>query len=354
MKKIWIYLFLGLLVLPTTALAGQKTKFKVAWSIYAGWMPWDYADNSGIVKKWADAYDIDIEMVRMDYIPSIEAYVANQVDGCVMTNMECLDMPSASGIDTTVLIVGDYSNGNDALLVRDNLNIKGLKGKQVSLVELSVSHYLLVRALQKNGMKEKDVSVINTSDSDIAPVFLSDNSQKAVVTWNPMVMQIAQNPGITSLFTSADIPGEVIDMMVVNTKTLQKNPALGKALTGAWFEVMQIMSKRGPSAEKALSNMAQAAGCSLMEYKNQVKTTAMFYSAQSALDFTQSKEIKDKMNFVREFCFAHGLLGENAASVDAVGIQYPDGSVQGDPDEITFRFDTTFMKMAADGALKVN
>jgi NitT/TauT family transport system substrate-binding protein len=354
MKKIWIYLFLGLLVLPATALAGQKTKFKVAWSIYAGWMPWDYADNSGIIKKWADAYDIDIEMVRMDYIPSIEAYVANQVDGCVMTNMECLDMPSASGIDTTVLIVGDYSNGNDALLVRDNLDIKGLKGKQVSLVELSVSHYLLVRALQKNGMKEKDVSVINTSDSDIAPVFLSDDSQKAVVTWNPMVMQIAQNPGITSLFTSADIPGEVIDMMVVNTKTLQKNPALGKALTGAWFEVMQVMSKRGPSSEKALSNMAQAAGCSLMEYKNQVKTTAMFYSPQSALDFTQSKEIKDKMNFVREFCFAHGLLGENAASVDAVGIQYPDGSVQGDPNEITFRFDTTFMKMAADGALKVN
>ena len=351
MKKIITLLGLVCLLMPVTALAGTKTKFKVAWSIYAGWMPWDYADHSGIVKNWADKYGIEIEMIRMDYIPSIEAYVAKQVDGCVMTNMECLDMPSASGIDSTALIIGDYSNGNDAILVRDNLDIKGLKGQQISLVELSVSHYLLARALQKNGMKEKDVQVLNTSDSDIAPVFLADSSQKAVVTWNPMVMQIAQNPGITSVFTSADIPGEVIDMMVVNTKTLQENPALGKALTGAWYEVMQIMSKRGPSAEKALSSMAEAAGCSLVEFKNQVKTTAMFYTPQAALEYTSSAEVKEKMNFVREFCFSHGLLGENAASVDVVGIQYPDGSVQGDPEEVTFRFDTTYMKMAADGTL---
>jgi len=353
MKKFFTLLFIGLLLFPTASMAG-KTKFKVAWSIYAGWMPWDYADHSGIIKKWADAYDIEIDMVRMDYIPSIEAYVAKQVDGCVMTNMECLDMPSASGIDSTALIIGDYSNGNDAILVRDGLDINGLKGQRVSLVELSVSHYLLVRALQKNGLKEKDVTVINTSDSDIAPVFLSDDSQKVVVTWNPMVMQIAQNPGITNIFSSADIPGEVIDMMVVNTKTLSENPALGKALTGAWYEVMQIMSKRGPIANKALTTMADAAGCSLVEYKNQVKTTAMFYTPQAAVEYTTSTELREKMNFVREFCFDHGLLGENAASVDVVGIEYPDGFIQGDKDEVTFRFNTTYMQMAADGKLKAD
>ena len=47
-----------------------KPSFKVAWSIYAGWMPWDYAGESGILKKWADTYGIDIKLVRMDYIPS--------------------------------------------------------------------------------------------------------------------------------------------------------------------------------------------------------------------------------------------------------------------------------------------
>jgi NitT/TauT family transport system substrate-binding protein len=330
-----------------------KPSFKVAWSIYAGWMPWDYAGSSGILKKWADTYGIEINLIRMDYLPSVEAYVAQQVDACVMTNMECLDMPSASGIDSTILIVGDYSNGNDALLVRDNLKVRDLKGKEISLVELSVSHYLLARCLEMNGMKETDIKVVNTSDSDIGPVFLSNTSQKAVITWNPIVMEIEQTPGISKIFTSADIPGEILDLMVVNSKALKKSPELGKALTGAWYEVMGIICTKGPNTFAALELMAKASGCTLTEYKSQLKTTALYCSPAEAVTFTESAEIKKKMDFVRQFCFKHGLLGENAKSVDVVGIQYPDGTIQGDAQKVTFRFDTTYMKMAADGKLKV-
>ena len=43
-----------------SAHAAEKTSFNVAWSIYVGWMPWDYADRSGILKKWADKYGIEI------------------------------------------------------------------------------------------------------------------------------------------------------------------------------------------------------------------------------------------------------------------------------------------------------
>ena len=51
--------------IPTPA-TNDKPKFKIAWSIYAGWMPWDYADKKGIVKKWADKYNIDIEIVAVN------------------------------------------------------------------------------------------------------------------------------------------------------------------------------------------------------------------------------------------------------------------------------------------------
>ncbi len=334
----------------TPALA--KEKFKVAWSIYVGWMPWPYAEESGILKKWADAHDIEIELIQMDYVASIEAYVAGQVDACVMTNMEMLNMPAASGIDSTALIIGDYSNGNDALLVRDGLTAKTIKGQEISLVELTVSHYLLNRFLEKNKLEEDDVRVVNTSDSDIGPIFLSNDSQKAVVTWNPIVMQIEQNPGISKLFTSADIPGEIIDLMAVNTKTLKKNPALGKALVGAWYETMGVMSRRGSDADKALGAMAGKAESSLVEFKSQLKTTAMFYTADAAVQYAASAEIKRNMDYVRQFCFRHGLLGEGAESADVVGIQYPDGTIQGDRDNVNFRFDTSYMQMAADGKLK--
>ena len=36
------------------AQAAPKTSFRIAWSIYVGWMPWPYAAETGILKKWAE------------------------------------------------------------------------------------------------------------------------------------------------------------------------------------------------------------------------------------------------------------------------------------------------------------
>ncbi len=345
---------------PTTPAAiadpgdgAAKKKFTVAWSIYVGWMPWDYAGISGILDKWADKYGIEIELQRMDYVPSVEAYVARQVDACVMTNMDCFGMPAASGIDSTVLIVGDYSNGNDAILTRGGIGVDDLPGKTINLVELSVSHYLLARALEKNGLAEGDVTLQNTSDADIGPVFLADENQQAVVTWNPIVMEIEQAPGVDKIFTSADIPGEILDLMVVQTDVLTDNPALGKALVGAWYEVMAMMAERGgPEYESAIATMAEASGATATEFEAQLDTTEIFYQPVEAVGYASGAEIQEKMSFVRQFCFDHGFLGEGVSSLDAVGVSYPDGTVQGSAENVKMRFDATFMKLAAEGRLK--
>jgi hypothetical protein len=64
-----------------------------------------------------------------------------------MTNMDALTIPAAGGIDSTALIVGDFSNGNDGVVLKDKSALKDIKGQTVNLVELSVSHYLLARGL---------------------------------------------------------------------------------------------------------------------------------------------------------------------------------------------------------------
>lgn len=349
-------LFAGTFVLSfSTADAQNRPRFRVAWSIYAGWMPWDYAGSSGILKKWADKYNIKIDLTRMDYVPSVEAFVAKKVDAVTVTNMEALDMPAASGIDTTSIITGDYSNGNDAVQTREGIGFNNLRGQRVYLAELTVSHYLLNRCLElKTGGKltERDVMLVNTSDADIASAFIADKSQKVVVTWNPMVMQIAQQPGVRNICTSADIPGEILDLMVVRTDVLQANPNLGKALVGAWYEVVSLMSRRGDQrATQALNVMAKASAATLTEFQSQLQTTAMFYTPQSAVQYTESAEIKQKMDFVRQFCFRNSLLGQNAKSVNVVGIQYPDGTFQGDRNNVKLRFDSSYMRLAAEGKL---
>ena len=336
------------LMLSSTASA--RDSFKVCWSIYVGWMPWAYGAEQGIVDKWADKYGIDIEVVQInDYIESINQYTAGEFDACTMTNMDALTIPAASGVDSTALIVGDFSNGNDGIVLKGSDSLADIEGRQVNLVELSVSHYLLARGLESVGLSERDIQVVSTSDADMVAVY-STPDVTAVATWNPLLGEITAMPDSHKVFDSSQIPGEIIDLLVVNTETLKQNPALGKALTGAWYEIMAVMSGDDAPGEAARTYMAEASGTDLAGYEAQLDSTEMFYTPEQALSLTNSPTLMSTMQQVAEFSFAHGLLGEGAPDAGFIGVETPAG-VYGDSDNIQLRFDPAYMEMARDGAL---
>ena len=341
-------LLLSSLLLSTTAQA--QDSFKVCWSIYAGWMPWAYGAESGIVKKWADKYDINIDVVQInDYIESINQYTVGEFDACTMTNMDALTIPAAGGVDSTALIVGDFSNGNDGIVLKGESELAAIKGQNVNLVELSVSHYLLARALDSVGLSEADVQVVNTSDADMVAIYGTDDVT-SVATWNPLLSEISQQPSSTLVFNSAQIPGEIIDLLVINTDTLAAHPELGKALTGAWYEIMATMSSDSEQGVAARSYMAEASGTDLAGYEAQLAATKMFYTPAAALELTNSAQLKQTMQYVAEFSFDHGLLGDGAPDAGFIGVQMPAGDY-GDSSNLKLRFDPTYMQMAADNQL---
>ena len=126
------------------------------------------------------------------------------------------------------------------------------------------------------------------------------------------------------------------------------NPDFGKALVGAWYEVMGLMAA---GDEEVLTAMAEASGTDLAGYQAQLASTEMFYTPADAVAFTSSPELPATMVSVAEYLFDKGILGEGAPSADFVGVAYPDGSTTGDAGNVMFRYDTTYMQMAADGDL---
>lgn len=341
----------GLFTAPAQAADSAKPKFRVAWTIYVGWMPWEYGAQKGIVKKWADKYGIEVEVVQVnDYVESINQYTAGGFDGCVMTNMDALTIPAAGGVDSTALIVGDFSNGNDGVVLKGKEKLAEIKGQKVNLVELSVSHYLLARGLESVGLAERDITVVNTSDADLVSAYVSPDVT-AAVTWNPLLSEIKAVPGSHQVFDSSKIPGEIIDLMVVNTEKLKANPALGKALTGAWYEIMAEMQKSDAAGTAARTHMAEASGTDLAGFDAQLATTKMFYGAAEAVAFAKSEQLPKTMQQVASFSFDHGLLGEGAKDAGFVGIAFPGGKTQGSAENVKLRFDAEYMEMAADGKL---
>ena len=86
-------------------------------------------------------------------------------------------------------------------------------------------------------------------------------------------------------------------------------------------------------------------------FRTSVRTTYLYSSPQAAAQFAQGKELQQKMDLVRQFCFRHQLLGQNVQSVDDVAILYPDGAIQGKKDRVRLRVDATYMQLAAQGKL---
>jgi NitT/TauT family transport system substrate-binding protein len=335
----------------TVADAAPKTEFKVAWSIYVGWMPWGYAADHGIVKKWADKYGIKIDVTQFnDYVESMNQYTAGAYDAVTLTNMDGLSIPAAGGVDTTAVIVGDFSNGNDAVILKNKASLADIKGQNVNLVEFSVSHYLLARALESIGSSERDVKVVNTSDADMVAAYQTPDVT-AVVTWNPLVSTILEDKTAKSVFDSSKIPGEIMDLMVANSEVLKDNPDFGKALAGIWYDTMKVMTADTAEGKAAREAMGNASGTDLKGFEAQMAATKLFDKPADALAFTTSPSLPKTMNLVRGFLFEKGLLGNGAPSADVIGIEMPDGTVLGDKANVKFRFTATYMDAAAKGAL---
>ncbi|GLK68083.1 putative urea ABC transporter substrate-binding protein [Hansschlegelia plantiphila] len=334
--------------------AASKKTFKLGYSIYVGFEPLQWLKTSGVLKKWADKYGIDVQIVQInDYVGGINQFIAGDLDAFAMTDMDQLTMPAAGGVDSSIFLITDYSNGNDAIVSKTANSVKELEGQNIFLLQYSVSHYLLNRALILNGMKGVGaVKTTNISDAEISAAFISQPDMAHAVSWKPMIPDMVKGaPGSKIIFDSSKIPGEIMDVFVGNTATLKDNPDFAKALTGAWYEALGHLKANDATAAEIKQAMAGRLGTDVAGTEAQMATTHFFWTPAEAYEFLTAAKTKEIWDYVRTFCFEQGLYGQGADSVDAIGIELADKSVLGSPKAVKIRVDPTFAKLAMDGKL---
>lgn len=327
----------------SASIAQAKETYKIAWTIYAGSMPLSYAQDHGILKKWGEKYGLDIQAVQMnDYIEAQTQFRLGAFAGSIAMSLDALTIPAAGGLDTTVVMPLSASNGSDGIVMRGkNKTLSDLKGQRINLVELSGSHYMLARALESAGMSESDITVVNTSDSDIGAAF-ADESTVAIASWKPQLSQILnQFPDTTVVFDSAKIPNELVDVLMVNSALLKKEPNLGKALAGAWYEAAAMLNPADPKHGEFIKYSAAILGTDPASVEDQF-STIKFFTPTTARDYVSSQDFKSKISEMAAFSFKHGLF-ESASEPGYVGIEAGDGAIIGSASNVKLRFPTTWL-----------
>lgn len=289
-------------------------EYQIAWSVWTGYMPFKLMEAKGFLARRAADKGLKVKLVEFPvYMDSVTAFAAGKLDGCALTAMEALQ-PAAAGIDTVAIVVNDTSNGGDGVLVRGIADLEGLRGKEVLLAELSVSHYLLVRGLESVGMKESDVKIKNTDGDEAGKAFAADPKVEAVATWNPHLFQATEAGKGKVIFSSKEIPGEIIDVLVVNNAALKDAPALGGVLTEAWYDAMRMIEDPA-THEEAIAVMAAAAHASVDEFKKMVGGTDLYTDRARGTAFLEADATKATMEKIKKFSIDHGLVKDAHFSI---------------------------------------
>lgn len=315
----------------------KKSSFKLAGSIYVGWMPWFLADEDGTLKQKAKQQGIEIEFIRGDYIETISQFAAGGADAVVLTNIDALTLLVKHNIETDVVLIGSYSNGNDAILMRDGEG-GDIQGKTFGLVEFSVSHYLLDRYLEKNELPFDSVKWVNIDDSQIAGAFAAPGTEIAgVITWNPIAMQIEDKLEGNRIYDSSSLKNEIADLLVVKRSVASEHPELVKALLETWFDVAGRM--KGNDRDATLKELGRLSGTDGAAYARQLESTILLDSPEAAENAIEARHWATTMEEVLEFAERHEMLS-NRDLTDCVSF--------GDGNKKVIHFDSSHLKQLVD------
>ncbi|MDQ2643023.1 MAG: ABC transporter substrate-binding protein [Myxococcota bacterium] len=246
------------------------TPLTIAYSDWPGWVAWDIALHKG----WFKEAGVNVELKWFDdYVKSMEAYAAKQIDSVCVTNGDALVTGASSNAPSVAILVNDYSNGNDMVVAKPGIkSMAELKGKKVGVEVGFVSHLLLMNALKSVNLTDKDIQIVNVPTPQ-TPQTLQSGSVEAIVAWQPNSGQALKLvPGSTAIFTSADVPGIIYDMLVVNPKSLAERRADWVKVTKVWDKIAKFI-KDEKNLDEAAKIMSARVHLTPDEYKPLMKGT---------------------------------------------------------------------------------
>jgi NitT/TauT family transport system substrate-binding protein len=258
---------LGLLLGVASALASAEP-LKIGYSDWPGWVAWEV----GIEKGWFKEAGVDVSFEWFDYVASMDAFAAGQLDAVTMTNGDAL-VTGATGAKSVMIVINDYSNGNDMVVGAPGIDsLKDLKGKKIGVEVGFVSHLLLLDGLKQNGMSESDVDLVNVPTNE-TPQVLASGDVSAIVAWQPNSgMALKLVPGSKKIFSSADQPGLIYDVLAVSPESLAARKDDWSRVAKVWYRIVDYI-KDPKTYDDAVQIMAARVGIEPAEYKGFIDGT---------------------------------------------------------------------------------
>jgi NitT/TauT family transport system substrate-binding protein len=280
----------------------------LGYSAWPGWFPLAIAEQEGIFDEVG--LDVDLKYFA-DYIASIEALAAGELDGNTQTLNDTM-ASVAAGSDQVIVVVNDNSTGNDKIICDESIQtVEDMRGKVVAAEAGVVDHFLLVQGLQEAGMTEEDIDFRGVL-TDAAAAGFAAGEFDCVGVFAPFWLTALERPGSHELFTSADFPGTIPDHIVVSREMIDENPAAVQKLVDAWYLTLEWIAD---NPDEATAIMAEVAETTPEEYESLAEGTTLFTAEEAAAAFEDGSDTTSLVytaELINPFLVESGFVEEEA------------------------------------------
>ncbi len=223
-----------LLILLLAACTQPTPPLRIGTNVWPGYEPLYLARNIGLlVPEQAQL----VEYTSASQV--MEAFADGAIEAATLTLDEAL-LLQQKGFGARIVLVMDYSNGADVLLAKPEIgSLSALRGKRVGVENTALGAYMLNRALSHAGIPYRDIKPVALEVHAHQSAYLTDKVD-AVVTFEPVAGKLLA-AGAQNLFDSSQIPGEILDVLVVRDDLNASRLPQVQALLKAWFGALEYL-----------------------------------------------------------------------------------------------------------------
>lgn len=252
MQKLTRVFWLLLLLAVPACFHQEKEPLRVGALLWPGSEPLFLARDLGYID------DGSIRLVEYSTLGSASREFRNGMLDAAFVTFDIALQLQQQGLEPRVVLVIDYSQGADAIVARPGVRrLEDLRGKRVAVEDLVVSMYVLGRALDLAGLQPSDIQIVRTPVDQQLRAYESGQVD-AVVTYEPFLEKL-RAAGAREIFDSRQLPGEIVDMLVVREDVLEKNPEQVEHLLQGWFQARRYLDEH---PDEAIARMSPRLGTS--------------------------------------------------------------------------------------------
>lgn len=278
-------------------------KVVIGYVTWPGYLGLYLARDKGFFK--ADGVAVELRLYQ-DILVAQKDYVSGKIQGII--NVPLATVGGISGTDTTVpqkiVLATDYSNGADGIIAKSSITrVDQLKGKRVAFQKNTIEEAFTKYALAQYNLTFADITPVDLDPMKAADA-LAKGQVDAATTYEPFISMTAKQIHGNILYTSANAPGLITDIVTFRSDFIEKYPDSVAAIVKAYCEGVDFWKKNPQEANVLVAKELQATP---VDTEAQLKTIKILDQHDNDVAFTYASGLQSLYGNLKQM----GELGSN-------------------------------------------